>query len=163
MIKSRLFFTLHFIVVSLMLGSAYFLQYGLKMEPCPLCILERVLLIGAIAVSLLAILHNPQRLGQKIYASLTTLIALMGVGFSGRHLYLQSLPKDQIPECIPGFDYLIQNFPIYEVIQLIFKGSGQCAQTGPLLMGLSLAQWSLIAFLGLLIINLAFLVRTLKK
>jgi disulfide bond formation protein DsbB len=116
----------------------------------------------SLGISALAILHNPKSWGQKVYSLFNSAILIVGLGLSARHLYLQSLPADQIPECLPGFDYLIKNFPPTEVIKLLFQGSGQCAQVGARFIGLSLSQWSLIAFVVLFLWNLAPLVGMLK-
>lgn len=162
MITTRLFFTIHFLACLLILSVTYYLEYVLKLDPCPLCILERILLMFTVIVSGLAILHNPRRLGQKLYSLFNSGFLLLGLGLTLRHLYLQSLTQDKIPECIPGFDYLIKNFPLSEVIRLSLKGSGECAQIGLRFMGLSLAQWSFMAFVFLLIWNLAPIVGVLK-
>ncbi len=153
--KARLFFTIGFGVCAVMLGVAYFLQYGLHLEPCPLCILERIAVLVTLGLFGLAALHNPGKIGQKIYSLLISSTLILGLGIAGRHLYLQNLPKDQVPDCVPGFDYLIENFPLSEVLTLLVQGSGQCAQVGARLLGLSLSQWTAIALMGLLFWSLS--------
>lgn len=160
--QTRLFFSIGFGFCIIALGIAYFLQYGLGLEPCPLCIVERLCIFLTLVIFGIAILHNPQKRGQQIYAGLSTLSVLLGLGFAARHLYLQALPKDQVPDCGPGFDYLIKNFPLSEVLPLLLKGSGQCAQSGPLFLSLTLSQWTAIAFVGLLFWSLAPLLGLIK-
>lgn len=159
---TRLFFLIGFGICTAFLGVAYFLQYGMGLEPCPLCILERITLFLTLIIFALAILHNPKKLGTRLYLMLSNISILMGLGVAIRHVYLQQLPLDKIPECGPGFDYLIKNFPLSEVLMLLFQGSGQCARVGARVLGLSLAQWTAVAFTSLFIWNLSPLLIKLK-
>lgn len=159
---TRLFFSIGFAMCALFLSVGYFLQYGLGLEPCPLCILDRLTLFATLIIFGLAILHNPKKMAKIIYLTLSTLTILAGLIIASRHLYLQHLPLDKIPECGPGFDYLIKNFPLSEVFQMLFHGSGQCARIGTRFLGLSLAQWTEMAFIILLLWNISPFVKMFK-
>ncbi len=128
---------------------ALFLQYAAGQDPCPLCIMQRIAVIGAMAVLLLASIHNPYRIGQRVYAGLGLLCALFGLGVAGRHVWLQHMPADQVPACGPGLEYMLDVFPMHEVLNMVLRGSGECAVAGPRFLGGSLAEWTLLVFVGL--------------
>jgi len=132
------------LTVAGLFGAALYLQYVLRQEPCPLCMIQRVIFI-AIGVSfLLATLHNPRATGARIYGFLIGLLAFAGVGVAGRHIWLQHLPKDQVPACGPGLDYMLQNFPLSDVMRELLHGSGECAEKGWTFLSLGIPEWSLI-------------------
>ncbi len=97
----------------------------------------------------LAAIHNPAKTGARVYVMLLGLTAATGAGVAGWHVYLQSLPSEEVPGCGPGFDYIVENFPLTDALGLIFKGSGECAQSLWHFLGLSMPAWVLIAFIGL--------------
>jgi protein dithiol:quinone oxidoreductase len=132
-------------VIGLM-SYALYAQYVQHYEACPLCIFQRVAVIGLGLVFLIAALHAPRGAGARVYAVLGLLVALAGMGISGGHLYLQHLPPDAVPACGPGLDYLWDTFPVAEVIQQVFTGSGECAEVNWSLLGLSMPGWVLIWF-----------------
>jgi len=130
-------------------GAALYLQYALHQEPCPLCMVQRLIFSAIGGVFALAAMHNPQATGAKIYGLLIGLLACAGVGVAGRHIWLQHLPKDQVPACGPGLDYLLHNFPLSSVLQELLHGSGECAEQGWKLLSLGIPEWSLLAYIGL--------------
>jgi protein dithiol:quinone oxidoreductase len=132
-------------VVGLM-AYALFAQYVQHYEACPLCIFQRVALVALGFVFLIAALHAPRGSGARVYAVLGLLAAVAGMAISGRHLYLQHLPPDAVPACGPGLSYLFDTFPVAEVIQQVFTGSGECAEVNWSLLGLSMPGWVLIWF-----------------
>ena len=134
------------------LGFALYLQHVVGLEPCPLCILQRVAVFAAMGVLVLAIAHNPGRLGQRIYAVLGALAAIAGLGVAGRHVWLQYLPADQVPACGPGLEYMIDVFPMQDVVQMVLRGSGECAVVDWTFLGFSLAELTLAVFVGLLVL-----------
>ena len=132
------------LVIAGLFGAALYLQYVLHQEPCPLCMIQRFIFIALLVLFVLAALHNPKRTGAKIYAALITLIALSGVGVAGRHIWIQHLPKDEVPACGPGLDYMLENFPMSEVLKELMHGSGECAAKGWTFLTLGIPEWSLI-------------------
>lgn len=135
------------LVISGLFGAALYLQYVLHQEPCPLCMIQRFIFIALLVLFVLATLHNPLRVGTKIYAVLITLVALSGVGVAGRHIWIQHLPKDEIPACGPGLDYMLENFPMSEVLKELMHGSGECAAKGWTFLTLGVPEWSLFWYL----------------
>lgn len=137
-----------FLICGLAMAFALYLQQQ-GFEPCPMCIFQRVAMMAAGAAFLLGAIHNPQRWGQWVYAALADLAAIIGALIAARHVWLQSLPQDQVPACGPTLDYLMGIFPLSEVVTMILKGDGNCAKIDAEWLGLSLPMWTMIAFLGL--------------
>lgn len=129
-----------------LLGFGLFLQHGLHLEPCPLCIMQRVAYIGVALVALAATLHNPKRWGRAVWGGLMALAALAGAGVAGRNVWLQHLPADQVPECGPGLEYMLDHLPLTQTLAKVLKGSGDCAEVLWSFLGLSIAEWSLLWF-----------------
>jgi disulfide bond formation protein DsbB len=135
------------------------LQHYQGLEPCPLCVFQRVAVIGVGVMALIAAVHGPQAWGQRVYAGVMALSAVAGVVVAGRHVWLQHLPADQVPSCGPGLDFWIAALPWQQVVQQVFQGSGECAKVDWTLLGLSLPMWTLMLFVGLLLAALVQLVR----
>ncbi len=57
--------------------------------------------------------------GRQVYSGLAGISAGIGAGLAGRQVWLQHLPAEQVPECGPGLDFLLQAFPFFEAIALI--------------------------------------------
>ena len=141
-------------IAMIIFAIAYFQMYK-GFEPCPLCILQRMGVSAVAIVFLLAALHNPSRIGNVVYSLLGFIAACLGGAVSIRHLWLQHLPQDAIPQCSPGYDYIVDNFPLMDAIPMLLKGSGECSETLWSLIGLSIPAWTLVAFVFLAIINLS--------
>lgn len=145
----RIWFLLGFISCFLMLSVGAYFQIVEEMEPCPLCISQRIAILATGIIFLIAAIHNPKRCGLKIYSTLGVITALCGAGISIRHVWIQNLPADEIPECGPGLGYVFDNFPLLDTIKLMLNGTGDCAEILWTFLGLSIPGWTLVAFLGL--------------
>jgi len=125
------------------------------LEPCPLCIFQRIGLIGLGIISFIAFLHNPKTNGMKrLYAFLGSLSILWSAGVAARHVWLQNLPPDKVPSCGPGLDYWLETLPMKSVFQQVLSGSGECAKVDWTFLGQSLPVWSLVFFSILLLVSL---------
>jgi disulfide bond formation protein DsbB len=142
----RLGYALGFLVCAGLIGYALYLQHYEYQNPCPLCILQRMVYMALMAVFLVAALHGPGRTGARIYGALLFATAAVGAAIASRHVWLQNLPKDQVPECGPGLEYMLNRFPLAQALGKILSGSGECAEAGWSLMGLTIAGWSLVWF-----------------
>ena len=140
--------------IMLILIAVLYFQNHLGLEPCYLCITQRVFVIAIAIVCTLAALHNPGQTGQKRYAALSTGLALIGSYFSGKQLWLQSLPEDKVPACGIPVDYLFDVFSLSEAISHLLRGDGNCAEVQWQFLGLSMPGWVLLAFVGYTIIGL---------
>jgi disulfide bond formation protein DsbB len=141
------------ICLASLVGAAY-LQYVAGLQPCSMCILQRWIFIGLTLVLIIAFLQNPQHLGQRLYGVSIILLSTVGSIIAGRQVWLQHLPPEARPECGPGFDFLMQNFPMMEAFHYIFSGSGECAIIDWTFLGQSLAVWSLVLFIILILLGL---------
>ena len=148
LLSARLLNGLGFAATVTLMATAYYMQYVMKLEPCPLCMLQRFIMILLGLTLLSAAIQNPSSKGLRIYAGLTTLIALCGLAAASRQVWLQNLPADQVPACAPEWDYLVDAFPLQEVVRIMFKGSGDCAKVTWTFLHLSIAEWMLIVFTG---------------
>ncbi len=140
-----------------LLGIGLYLQHGLKLEPCPLCILQRVAFVAIGMTAMLAFLHNPGAMGRRFYGLLMMLFSLAGAAVAGRNLWLQSLPPDRVPECGPGLDYMLETFPLAKALPMIFQGSGECAKVEWTMLGLSIPAWAMGWFVVFFLAGLAAL------
>lgn len=145
----RLCFLGGFLGCLFLLAMGAYFQFVDGLEPCPLCISQRIAIFAAGLCFLAAALHNPGVAGVKAYAVAGAVIALCGAAISARHVWLQHLPPDKVPECGPGLEYMFQNFPLSATLKLMLSGTGDCAEVNWTLLGFSMPAWTLLAFLML--------------
>jgi len=132
-----------------MLAFGYYLQFAKGLEPCPLCILQRIALLGAGIAFLVAAIHHPAgRVGAGIYAGVIALIAAAGAAVATRHVWLQHTPENQRPACGPSLDYLFSTFGPFESLRRILRGSGECGVVDWTFLSFSIPEWTLAAFIG---------------
>lgn len=162
MSSGKVYLTGFLFSVGVLLISLY-MQHGMQLEPCPLCILQRVAVAVAAVIFLIAALHSPALFGVKFYSSLIMLTSLIGSAIASRHIWLQNLPADQVPSCGPGLDFIVGNFPLTDAFQMIFSGSGECAEVSWTFLGLSIPAWTLVAFLLMFLLALTAIVQSVKK
>ncbi|AUM12539.1 disulfide bond formation protein B [Ketobacter alkanivorans] len=142
------------------ISFAYFyLQKHLGLEACPLCLIDRGIVIAIGFFFLLALLHNPAKIGQRLYSACALIFSGLGIAVCWRHLWLQNLPKDQIPECSPGLDYMLETFPIGETLRTIFNSAGECAEIQWSFMGLSIPAQTMLVFIGFAVLSLYQILR----
>ncbi len=156
MISTTKYFGLGFLICTTLMAVALFMQYQMELEPCPLCLMQRMAFIAIGLVCLVGLILNFSWV-RKLCAGLMSLFALAGLGLAARQLWLQSLPEDQVPVCGPGFDYMINNFPLAKALTLILSGSGECAEVQWTFLGISIPGWSLLFFVGFMLLGLYLL------
>lgn len=150
---------LGFVLCAALIGFAIFSQTQWGLQPCPLCIFQRIAFAALGVVFLVAALHGPRgQGGRRTYGVLAVLAASVGAVISGRHVWLQHLPPDQVPACGPGLNYMMEAMPFLGVIRKVLTGSGECANVDWSFLGLSMPTWSLVWFLLLALwaLNAAF-------
>ncbi len=161
--NARTCFLLGFLFCCGLLLSAIYFQFVGGLEPCPLCISQRIMVLAVAVVLLAACLHNPGRTGIRIYAVAGFMTAMAGASVSGRHVWLQHLPKEEVPACGPGLEYMFKNFPLTDTLRAMLTGTGDCAVVDWTLLGLSMPAWVLICFLSLAVFSLAQFWNVSKK
>src|SRR5437899_4602762 len=117
-----------FLVCAGLLAFGYYLQFVIGLEPCPLCIVPRILLLAGGVAFLAATLHRPAgRLGAGLYGGVVAFTAPIGVAVAGRHVWLQHLPPEKRPACGPALDYLLSAFGPGEGLSRVLRAAAQCA------------------------------------
>ena len=142
-INNRVLFLAVFLACIGLMGFGLYLQHFEHLEPCPLCILQRIAFTAIGGIALVAAIHNPRKKGWLLYGGLLALLALLGGGVAAWQVWLQHLPPGQVPECGPGLDYMLDALPLTKILPMIFKGSGECAEVTWTFLELSIAQWAL--------------------
>lgn len=132
-----------------LMGFALFAQHVLLLDPCPLCVFQRVAVISIGIIFLVSALHHPSGAGRFVYALLLALAAIAGATVAGRHAWLQQLPPDKVPSCGPGLDYMLETLQFTEVLGKVFRGSGECAEIVWQFLGLSMPGWVLVWMIAL--------------
>ena len=156
----RPLFFVGFILCALMVAFALFSQYYLDLEPCPLCIFQRVAVMALGAIFLLGTIHNPATsFGRRAYGQLIVIAALLGAAVAGRHSWLQHLPPEKVPSCGPGLSYWLDNLPMTSVLNKVFAGSGECAEVEWSMFGLSMPEWTLVAFIAFALYGFKVLIK----
>lgn len=125
------------------LGYAFYAQYGLGLQPCHLCVFQRVCVAALGAVFLLAALHNPGRTGGRIYAGLIGVAGAATAATAGRHVWVQSQPPGSVAGCGADLDYMLELFPVYDVVLKVFEAGGECQVIDWQFLGLSMPAWVL--------------------
>jgi disulfide bond formation protein DsbB len=145
----RLLYALPALACAGLLGFGYYLQYFDNQDPCPLCLVQRGFYYGVLIVCAIAALHRPGKTASRVYCAAAGVLALGGFGVAARQVWLQHLPKDQVPACGPDLFFMMENFPLRRILEKLFLGSGQCAEVNWTFLGFSIAEWSLACFAGL--------------
>ena len=157
---SRMIHLAIFLVCAGLIGFALYLQHSLGLEPCPMCILQRYAFIIVGVVALAAAIHDPALPGRRIYSGLLVIMAATGGGVAIRHVYLEHYPP-KIFDCGADFGFMLESFPLTQVLPMIFRGTGDCTKVPWRFLGLSIAEWSLICFA--LLIVAAVVAASLKR
>ncbi len=155
MFESRGFNLFMAFVCHQLLIAAFYFQYVEGMEPCPLCIFQRVAVFVLGLWFFIHGLHKPLAASRWHYfyniGGLVT--SLIGAGIAGRHAYLQNLPADEVPACGPSLEYLADILPFMELLDVVLKGSGECAKVSWDMFGLSMPSWVLLFFVGCIVLQ----------
>ena len=154
----RLLLASGFAICVALMAAALWLQHVDGLEPCPLCVLQRGAVIVLGVVMLAGAIHDPGTLGRRVYGVMVTIVAVAGGAVAGRHVWLQSLPPGEAPECGPGLEYMLGAFPLTQVIEMVLRGSGECAEVQWTFLSLSIPEWTLLVFIAFAVFGLALIV-----
>lgn len=155
----RSLFFLAFIGCVLMMIAALYLEHVVGLAPCPLCIVQRICVIAFGLICLVAAVHGPHKAGRRIYSILALLSAAAGGATAIRQIWLQNMPADQLPSCLPSLDYMMDALPFQEIARLVLHGTAECAEVSWTLLGMSIPEWTLLAFIGMALFCLWQLLR----
>lgn len=143
-----------FAVCAGLMAYALYLQYVKYLEPCPLCMVQRVFIIALGVVFLIAGLHNPGPRGARWYAGVQALLGLSGAAIAARHVWIQYLPDRDVPQCGPGLSYMLDTLPFSQVLTQLMHGSGECHDKSWMFLGLTIPGWTFLFFLSLVLWSL---------
>lgn len=149
-LNSRLIYLSIFLACAGLMGFALYLQHSLGLQPCPMCILQRYAFILVGVIALVAAVHNPALLGRWIYSGLLVVTAATGGGVAIRHVYVEHNPP-RIFDCGADVGFMLETFPLTEALPMLFRGTGDCTKVLWRFLGLSIAEWSLICFVFLIV------------
>ncbi len=140
-----------------LMGFALYLQHAEGLEPCPLCIFQRIVFVALTVVCFIALVHNPPGWGRRMYGGAALVLSAAGAALAARHVWIQMFPE--VAECGPGLGYMLDRFPLTEVFSQVLKGTGDCADVLWTFLGLSIPAWTLVVFVVFLFVSLAFVIR----
>ena len=146
---------LGFLVCAALLGYAIYAQFHLRLDPCPLCIFQRIGIAALGLIFLVAALHAPRHWGARVYALLIGVAAAATLAVAARQIYLQHLPAADLPSCGAPLSIMLKFLPLTAVIRKVLTGSGECGIVNWTFLGLSMAEWVLLWVLGLGVLGIA--------
>lgn len=155
----RSLFLIAFLGCLALMGGALYLEHVVGLNPCPMCIVQRIFVVLFALACLIAAIHGPARRGRQVYALLALLFAIGGAGTAARQVWLQSVPADQLAACLPSLEFMMEALPLQEIVRLVFHGTADCAEVTWTLFGMSVPEWSLLAFAGMILFSLLQLLR----
>lgn len=144
-----------------LVALALFLQQRYNLEPCPLCISQRIAFMGLGLLFLAAAIHNPPQTGRRVYGLLQFMAAAAGAGIAIRHIWIQANPDKVMTECGAGIGYIFETLPFSKALTWVFRGTGECSAIDWTFFGITIPQLSLMGFAALAIY--AVLLAILKK
>jgi disulfide bond formation protein DsbB len=150
---SRSLFFLAFLAGALTLSASFYLEFGVSLRPCFLCQLQRGFLAAFTLINLVAALHSPRRCAIYLYGLASMGFALLGAITAVRQVLLQNAPPDQAADCWPNLHHMIESLSFWQALQLTVKGTVDCVEINWTLFDLSLPEWSLLFFVGMLILG----------
>ena len=151
-----------FLICAALLGYALYAQFDLRLDPCPLCIFQRIGMASIAVLFLLAALHHPRRWGGTVYAALLGVAALATAAVAGRQIYLQHLPPGSVPSCGAPLSVMLQFMSVTDVIRKVLTGSGECGIVNWTFLGLAMSEWVLLWALALGAIGVLVNLRALR-
>lgn len=155
--SGRAGYVLGFLASFGLVAFALYIQVHDDLEPCPLCISQRIAFMTLGVVFLAAALHNPAGVWRRVYGALQFVTAAAGAGIALRHIWIQRHPDEVMAECGAGFNYIFERFPFSRAVELVFKGTGECSTIDWKLLGFTIPELSLMAFGGLAVFAIALI------
>jgi disulfide bond formation protein DsbB len=133
-----------FALCAALLAYALYAQFHQGLDPCPLCVFQRIGVALLALVFLAAALHHPRGPGRYGYVLAIALAALATAAVAARHLYVQSLPPGTLPSCGAPLAVLMKFMPLWQLIRKVLTGSGECGEVTWRFFGLAMPAWVLI-------------------
>lgn len=160
--RPRVAFAVMFAVCVGLIAFALYLQHALKLEPCPMCILQRYAFIAIALVALVAAIHGPHGMALKIYGALVIVLGVVGSGIAIRHSWVQRFPPPN-QSCGTDLGLLMDALPLSDLLPAIFRGSGECSKVSWKFIGLSIPEWALVSFVFFIAFTVVVLFRARRR
>ncbi len=157
MLISRLLLIAQVLACGALLGFGYYLQYVEFVDPCPLCMVQRLFFVTIGVVALIAVVHGSSGLFGRIYAAVLVFFSVAGAAVAGRQIWLQHSPDADQLECGAGLEVMLETMPFFDVIAKVLKGTGDCAVVQWTFLDLSIPEWAAVCFGAMLLANLYLL------
>lgn len=161
-LSARRFHGLIALVSFILLGVAFYMEYQMGLEPCPLCMLQRIVFFCVGVVSLLSYVTGSHFV-RKLLSWLVVILSLVGAALAIRHLYLQNLSEDRLPACLPSLSYMFDVFPWQDIMRSMIMGTGECGDVVWTFLGISIPGWTLMTFVCIALINVIIALTIRKK
>ena len=87
----------------------------------------------------------------------------IGIAIAGRHVWLQNLPSELVPDCGPSLEMMLENSSVWNAVSSVLSASGSCAEIQWEYWGLSMPTWTLICFIGLFIYTVLWMFIKIKN
>ena len=129
-----------------LVGASFYVQHVLGVEPCPLCIIQRFTYLALAIVFLGAALLSSQVALQRGLFGLAAVLTLGGLGVAGYQTYLQLSPPAMTGTCSASLSYMLETLSFTDVLARLLNAKGDCSDTSFKILGLTLAQASLLIF-----------------
>ena len=137
-----------FLVCAGLMAAAHYFEYVMYLDPCPLCMAQR---LGTIMIGvgfLLAFFCRNQRWPLLLALLFTLGSAIFATWLADHQIWMQNLPKEEVPACGPSMDYLMETLPLTDLLSVMLNGDGNCAEIVWSLWGMSMPEWTRVCFLG---------------
>jgi len=140
-----------------LIAYALYEQHMVGLEPCHLCVLQRIAVLLLGLLFLIAAWHGPREAGARVYGAILAMAAAAGMLVAGRHVWLQHLPPGSVPSCGADLEFMLKVMPLHDVLVKVFKGGAECQTVDWSLLGLSMPAWLFLVFaalgIGALLVN----------
>ena len=159
----RLITLLPFLTCAGLLAYALYVEHVMFLMPCNLCILQRVVFVAIGLLFLLGSFKPVIHWGRKLLGLLLLVTTGIGIGIAGRHVWLQGLPPELVPDCGPSLQMMMENSSLWDALSSVLTASGNCAEIQWQFLGMSMPTWTLICFIGLFIYTILWMFIKIKN
>ena len=138
---------------AIVMCGQYYLENIVGLEPCNLCILQK---LSAQAVFFVYLIKMIVPKFKFIFDFLGFVVLVFGASASGRQIYLQNLPADQLTGgyCDIPFEFLFNMYPFFDALSKVFQGSSKCAEESWVFLYLNIPEWALLFFASMILLLL---------
>lgn len=135
-----------FVFAAFLSGASLYFQWVMHMEPCPLCIAQRVAVFGLTLCYFLAFFIKRSLLF-IINTIFQGFFLVLGLGMALRQIWLLHHPILEGSGCMPNISVLWNYLPLTDILKIFFTGTASCTENVWTWLGFSLPEWSALAFI----------------